>query len=42
MVKGRYCKNDTGTKDHEEGLQFIRKSTLGKGGEKCDFYLKKV
>ena len=37
-----FCENDERTYGHLPGLQFIRTSTLGKGGERCDFYLKKV
>ena len=37
-----FCENDERTYGNLPGLQFIRTSTLGKGGERCDFYLKKV
>ena len=37
-----FCENDERTYGNLPGLQFIRTSTLGKGGKRCDFYLKKV
>lgn len=37
-----FCENDERTYGNLPGLKFIRTSTLGKGGQKCDFYLKKV
>lgn len=36
-----FCENDERTYGNLPGLQFIRTSTLGKGGERCDFYLTK-
>lgn len=37
-----FCDNDLRTYGNLPGLQFIRTSTLGTGGERCDFYIKKV
>jgi len=37
-----FCENDERTYGNLPGLQFIRTSTLGKGGDRCDFYLKRV
>ena len=37
-----FCENDERTYGNLPGLQFVRTSTPGKGGERCDFYLKKV
>ena len=36
-----FCENDERTYGNLPGLKFIRTSTLGKGGRKCDFYVKK-
>ena len=36
------CENDNRTYGCLPGLQFIRTSTLGTGGERCDFCLKRV
>lgn len=37
-----FCENDDRTYGNLPGLLFSRTSTLGKGGERCDFYLKKI
>ena len=36
-----FCDNDERCYGDLPGLKFIRTSTLGKGGDRCDFYLKK-
>ena len=36
-----FCENDDRTYGNLPGLKFIRTGTLGKGAQKCDFYLKK-
>ena len=36
-----FCENDDRTYGNLPGLKFIRTGTLGKGAERCDFYLKK-
>ena len=35
-----FCINDECTYGDIPGLEFIRTQTLGKGGEKCDFYIR--
>lgn len=35
-----FCINDEYTYGDIPGLEFIRTQTLGKGGEKCDFYIR--
>lgn len=35
-----FCINDEYTYGNIPGLEFIRTQTLGKGGEKCDFYIR--
>ena len=37
-----FCENDDRTYGNLPGLAFERNSTLGKGGKRCDFYLRKV
>ena len=37
-----FCDNDERTYGNLPGLRFERTTTLGKGGERCDFYLKRV
>lgn len=36
-----FCDNDVYTYGHLEGVKFERNQTLGRNGEKCDFYLYK-
>lgn len=36
-----FCENDDRMYGNLPGLKFIRTGTLGKGSQKCDFYLKK-
>ena len=36
-----FCENDDRTYGNLPGLKFIRTGTLGKGAQKCDFYLKR-
>ena len=36
-----FCKNDELMYGDLPGLKFIRTSTLGRGGERCDFYLRR-
>ena len=35
-----FCINDECTYGDIPGLEFIRKTTLGTGGDKCDFYIR--
>ena len=37
-----FCDNDERTYGNLPGLKFSRSTTLGKGGKRCDFYLKKT
>ena len=37
-----FCENDDRMYGSLPGLKFERKTTLGKGGERCDFYLERV
>ena len=37
-----YCENDERVYGDLPHLKFERTGTLGKGAERCDFYLKKV
>lgn len=37
-----FCDNDERGYGNLPGLQFIRHTTLGKGGERCDFYIRRV
>ena len=37
-----FCRNDELAYGNLPGLNFIRTSTLGRGGERCDFYLRRA
>ena len=37
-----FCDNDDRCYGNIPGLEFKRSSTLGKGGDRCDFYIRKV
>ena len=37
-----FCRNDELSYGNLPGLKFIRTSTLGMGGERCDFYLRRA
>ncbi len=37
-----FCENDERGYGNLPGLKFERKTTLGKGGDRCDFYFRKV
>lgn len=37
-----FCENDERTYGDLPGLEFIRKTTLGKGGDRCDFYIRRT
>ena len=37
-----FCDNDERTYGNLPGLEFERTTTLGKGGDRCDFYMKRV
>lgn len=37
-----FCENDVRIYGNLPGLQFIRHTTLGTGGERCDFYLRRI
>lgn len=36
-----FCENDDRIYGSLPGLQFLRTGTLGKGAERCDFWMKK-
>ena len=37
-----FCDNDERTYGNLPGLQFVRTGTLGKGADRCDFYIRKI
>ena len=37
-----FCENDDRVYGNLPHIEFIRKSTLGKGGDKCDFYARRI
>ena len=37
-----FCENDERTYGNLPGLQFVRTGTLGKGADRCDFYIRKI
>ena len=41
MTGNIFCNNDIYAYGSLDGIQFLRVQTLGTGGEKCDFLLKR-
>ena len=37
-----FCENDDRTYGNLPGLKFVRTGTLGKGADRCDFYIRKI